>query len=1069
MYSVYIMKQVYRVLVLSAVFFFFIGNLLAQNASFNYSTSTGTIGTTYSWIDCSTGGTEITSFSEADDGHASVSWPFSFSFYDDNYTTSNSISVSTNGFIRLDGVASDNYSDASSYNLTSTATSFGQIICLGIYDDMTDQSNVYYKTTGTSPNRIFTIEYHNLEIDYNDNNYADIQVSFYETSNKIVIMFGADDVNRSGVDIGIHSGVNTFFDKWQDVDNGTNNAWIEYTIPAKSFNSITYNQASTADVSPSQANAEILRIDVDVNGGTGTLNLNSIQITANNDNNADIASSGVKLYRTTTTTFSTANLLGTAQSLSSGTATFSSLNYDLPGGTTYIWAVYDIASTGILNNDVDMTIAANAINIGGSTYPSSLQSPTGSREIVFIEWDGSTSTDWTVGSNWSGGNEPTSNDNIVIPSAPTNQPHVLNGDPGECKNLIIKSGAVVTIDATGEFDIYGDIDNEGTIASAGDETWLFGSNNYIKGSGIFTTFRVQVKDDKSYTLLHNISCDRMRVHGTGGTLNIGDYTLACSGDYNDNPNSDSPVTSTTNINNGTLSVVGVITLEGTLNPGTGTFFYNGSNTQDIVDKMYYSLKVKVSSGTRTLTNVSTNTRNLEITGAGTASLNANINIDGNIVNGSGCTINQNAHSINLAGDWSNSGTFTQGTQAVTFDGASSQTISGSTATTFYNLTANNSSGITLNKTTNVSKTLTLSSGIINTTSANMLILGTSATAVSGAGSTRYIDGPMRKDGSTDFVFPVGDAGKYARIGISSLSGSDNFTAEYHKTQPLDNTNYSYPITKVSDNESWDLINGGGSISATVTLYWEDSKWSGIGSFSDLRIMHYGSAWTAESGTYSNTGSVGVDAANAGTLSVTAVSAFSPFSFGTIDNVNNPLPIDLLSFDAQVDGDVVLINWKTATEENNDYFIIERSIDGEISEQIGRVQGAGNSNITIDYELVDFLPYSGISYYRLIQVDYDGQMETFDWVAVSYKDSKMATMDIYPNPTSDGVLNVSIHNVIGELQIVVYDISGREVYRKLELLETENQYLQLLLDLPSGIYNIQLVNQSNIMMKKLIVN
>ncbi|RLD42078.1 MAG: hypothetical protein DRI86_12280, partial [Bacteroidetes bacterium] len=319
------MKQVFRVLVLSAVFFFFIGNLLAQNASFNYSTSTGTIGTTYSWIDCSSGTeidnadwTTISTYSGADEGYKNINFPFSFRFYDDNYTTSDQISISTNGFIRLDASATDDFTVAQAYDLASTATNMGQIICLGIEDNDTEDavSRVYYQTTGTTPNRIFTIEYQDLEINFGTNKHADIQVQFYETSNKVVILMGADDVSQISADIGIHSGVNTFFNKWQDVDNGANNAWIEYTMPAKSFNSITYNQASTADVSPSQANAEILRMDVDVNvnGGTGTLNLNSIQITANNDNNADIASSGVKLYRTTTTTFSTANLLGTAQS-----------------------------------------------------------------------------------------------------------------------------------------------------------------------------------------------------------------------------------------------------------------------------------------------------------------------------------------------------------------------------------------------------------------------------------------------------------------------------------------------------------------------------------------------------------------------------------------------------------------------------------------------------------------------------------------------------------------------------------------------------------------------------------
>ena len=211
---------------------FFAVESFGQTASWNYNTQTGTLGTTYSWIDCS-GGNEITSFSSgtADDGRYEVNWPFSFSVYDDSYTAANQISICTNGYIRLDGLSNTSYSAASSYNLTSTATSLGQIICLAIQDgNIGDaQSHIYFETTGTAPNRIFTIEYQDLELDYNDSKYADIQVSFYETSNKIVIKFGADNLTVASADQGIHSGVATYFNKWQDADNGTNDTWIEYS------------------------------------------------------------------------------------------------------------------------------------------------------------------------------------------------------------------------------------------------------------------------------------------------------------------------------------------------------------------------------------------------------------------------------------------------------------------------------------------------------------------------------------------------------------------------------------------------------------------------------------------------------------------------------------------------------------------------------------------------------------------------------------------------------------------------------------------------------------------------
>lgn len=201
--------------------------LVGQVASFNYASQTGTLGSTYSWIDCSSGTTVVT----GDDERASIAWPFVFAFYDNIYSTSDNLSVATNGFIRLDGLASTSYTEASAFDLSSTSTQLGQIIALAVYDGKVGDNGGWVRAlvTGSSPNRVFTIEYNNLEIDYNDNRYTDVQVSLYETSYKIVLKLGTDNIYKSGVDMGIHSGVDSYYDKWQEVYSGTNNTWIEYT------------------------------------------------------------------------------------------------------------------------------------------------------------------------------------------------------------------------------------------------------------------------------------------------------------------------------------------------------------------------------------------------------------------------------------------------------------------------------------------------------------------------------------------------------------------------------------------------------------------------------------------------------------------------------------------------------------------------------------------------------------------------------------------------------------------------------------------------------------------------
>ena len=96
------------------------------------------------------------------------------------YTTADDISVSSNGFIRLDGTATNNYITARNYNLTSTATSLGEIIAIALYDGDPRYGYIKYLTTGSAPYRVLTIEFYKYEIDYNDRKFCYAQASFYE-------------------------------------------------------------------------------------------------------------------------------------------------------------------------------------------------------------------------------------------------------------------------------------------------------------------------------------------------------------------------------------------------------------------------------------------------------------------------------------------------------------------------------------------------------------------------------------------------------------------------------------------------------------------------------------------------------------------------------------------------------------------------------------------------------------------------------------------------------------------------------------------------------------------------
>lgn len=146
-----------------------------------------------------------------------------------------------------------------------------------------------------------------------------------------------------------------------------------------------------------------------------------------------------------------------------------------------------------------------------------------------------------------------------------------------------------------------------------------------------------------------------------------------------------------------------------------------------------------------------------------------------------------------------------------------------------------------------------------------------------------------------------------------------------------------------------------------------------------------------------------------------------------------LPIDLLSFMANEDNGDVKIIWQTASEINNDYFIIERSYSGFHYEAIGTWQGSGTSNQLVKYEYVDEKPRVGVIYYRLTQVDFDGKSETFTPVSISLEKAQVIfEIDkVYPNPFYNQFTVRFIAQEEAKLEVKVYDNRGVLVINRIE--------------------------------------
>jgi len=149
-----------------------------------------------------------------------------------------------------------------------------------------------------------------------------------------------------------------------------------------------------------------------------------------------------------------------------------------------------------------------------------------------------------------------------------------------------------------------------------------------------------------------------------------------------------------------------------------------------------------------------------------------------------------------------------------------------------------------------------------------------------------------------------------------------------------------------------------------------------------------------------------------------------FALGTV--VNIPLPIELLSFTAVAGSNQVDLFWTTASELNNDYFTVEKSQDAEVFVTVTTVEGAGTSNQAHQYSAVDKNPFSGVSYYRLKQTDFNGNSMYSKVIAVQFFSDDANAFDIYPNPATAQTFNLAFgsHWEGDPTTLQIIDITGR---------------------------------------------
>lgn len=174
--------------------------------------------------------------------------------------------------------------------------------------------------------------------------------------------------------------------------------------------------------------------------------------------------------------------------------------------------------------------------------------------------------------------------------------------------------------------------------------------------------------------------------------------------------------------------------------------------------------------------------------------------------------------------------------------------------------------------------------------------------------------------------------------------------------------------------------------------------------------------------------------------------------GCVDQV---LPVELTSFTAQVRGAAVVLAWSTASEKNNDRFVVERSLDGQLFQALATVPGAGTTATPTRYTSTDARPLPGRSYYRLKQIDLDGSVHYAPVVSVQVAEvpaTTAAAFTAYPNPTTNCLTLDLRHLTTGSTRAQLRNLAGQLV---LEQTVAGGTLPQLRLEtLPAGVYLLQ---------------
>lgn len=348
----------------------------------------------------------------------------------------------------------------------------------------------------------------------------------------------------------------------------------------------------------------------------------------------------------------------------------------------------------------------------------------------------------------------------------------------------------------------------------------------------------------------------------------------------------------------------------------------------------------------------------------------------------------------------------------------------------------------------------------------------------------YPDGDLPLGHGGDFTFPVGNASKVyslRREGIFEdgehlltvgwVDGNPDITEDPTQRTinhtgpgfietgiagiiPVGFWDWHYLDATIADPSS-EPLRGAGALTEdqtiTVSIPALDILYSGFNA-SDLRLMGYDPSIDQ----WIKLGSTGATGLTKGSLLAGVIPAgktITAIAIGSIQHII--LPVTFTSFTVKADDCKAILEWQTGVEYNNSYFNVERSTNGSAFEVVARISAAGNSNTSQNYSFTDKTPASGINYYRITQVDFDGKYSSTEVRTIRIACNVKSPLKVYPNPARN---RVDIQNAKAVAQVNIIATNGLVVMKYVPSHNEAGVITLNVQSLQNGIYLLQIINK-----------